>query len=170
MQKLCRNWTEYPEFEGNTQGSLSPTSGSAQDKSKNHTMTWLNLQFTESKSSLSSLVAQWDFRFSPFFLLFCSDGCWTNVFLSKKRFWKDSWQLCQSLWLVAAKVNGKKGAYSTLCCFGSMSQPQSRFSLDIGWIADLQGVLPAPEISDKGGYCGTFAMEMAVNYNCSQEK
>lgn len=88
----------------------------------------------------------------------------------QKRFWKASCQLCQSVWLVAAKVNGKKGAYSTLCCFGSMSQPQSRFSLDTGWIADLQGVLPALQISDKGGDCGTFAMEMAVNYNCSQEK
>lgn len=51
-----------------------------------------------------------------------------------------------------------------------MSQPQSRFSLDTGWIADLQGVLPAPEISDKGGDCGIFAMEMAVNSSCSQEK
>lgn len=46
----------------------------------------------------------------------------------------------------------------------------NRFRLDIGRIADLQGVLPALEINDKGSGFGTFAVEMAVNYNCSQEK
>lgn len=71
---------------------------------------------------------------------------------------------------MAVKVNVEKGAYSTLCCFGSISQPQSSFSLDTGWIAEVQGVLPALEISDKGGDWGTFAMELAMNLYCSREK
>lgn len=85
LQEL--NWIiEYPELEGNTQGSLSPAPGSEQDKPKNHTMT-----LTNSLLKANHLFLHWLLNEILNFLLFSAIllwWIWKNLSLCRRDFEK----------------------------------------------------------------------------------